>query len=66
MGPVPETLNGNKYILTMHDDLSKFSIAVPLSNFESKTTAEALVTNMLRIFGVPKFILSDQGVNIIS
>lgn len=66
VGPLPETENANKYILTMQDDLSKYSIAVPLPTFDAKTVAEALVNEMILIFGSPKYILTDCGTNFLS
>lgn len=66
VGPLPETDNANKYILTMQDDLSKFSVAVPLTSFDAKTVAHALVDHFMLIFGSPKIILTDQGTNFLS
>lgn len=66
VGALPETCDGNKYILTMQDDLSRLSIAIPLHSFDAKTTARALVEHMICIYGVPKLILTDQGINFVS
>lgn len=37
IGPLPLTENNNKFILTMQDDLTKFSYAIPNQNHESKS-----------------------------
>lgn len=62
-GPFTPTENGNKYILTVIDDLSKFLIALPIPNQESKTVAKGFITNVICQHGIPNSILSDQGTN---
>lgn len=65
MGPFPISIQGNKYILTVQCDLTKYSIAVPIPNQESFTIAEALVKEVICIYGCPKYILTDLGRNLI-
>lgn len=60
VGPLPLTFNGKKYILTMQDDLTKFSYAIPLESHETKLIADEL-TNFISLFGIPQTILTDQG-----
>lgn len=60
VGPLPLTINGNRFILTMQDDLTKYSYAVPISNHEAQTIATEL-SKFITLFGIPKTILSDQG-----
>lgn len=43
VGPLTVTEGGNKYILTMQDDLTKYSIAHPIQNHEAETVADKLV-----------------------
>jgi len=59
MGPLPITLRGNMYILTMQDLLTKYSIAVPLQEANSLTIVNAFVKNFICIYGAPKVILTD-------
>lgn len=61
VGPLPLTENGNKYILTLQDDLTKYSCAHPLPQHDATTVATCLVEKFICIFGVPKIILTDQG-----
>ena len=35
VGPLPRTENGNKYIWTIQDNLTKYSEAIPLRSTES-------------------------------
>lgn len=62
----PISHSGNKYILTMQDDLSKFTIAIPLLNQEAKTIAEAFTENFILKFGCPEEVQTDQGTNFMS
>jgi len=66
MGPLPRTRRGNRYILTIQDLLTKYSIAVPMEDTSAVTTAEAFVNNFICRFGCPKAILTDQGTNFLS
>lgn len=60
VGPLPVTENENKYIITMQDDLTKYSFAKSIKNHEAKTVANQLL-EFITIFGIPEAILSDQG-----
>lgn len=67
VGPIaPITSSNNKFILTVQDDLSKYSLAIPLPNQEIDTIARAFVENFICLFGTPGIILTDQGANFTS
>ncbi|CAB0033772.1 unnamed protein product [Trichogramma brassicae] len=66
VGPLPATVDGNIYILTMQDQLSKFCIGVPLPDATATTIADAMVKRLICTFGTPKVILTDQGRNFLS
>uniref|UniRef100_A0A8C5MTK0 Gypsy retrotransposon integrase-like protein 1 n=1 Tax=Leptobrachium leishanense TaxID=445787 RepID=A0A8C5MTK0_9ANUR len=61
IGPLPRpSATGKRYILTVVDYATRYPEAVPLSNIQADTIADAL----LRVFsqvGFPREILSDQG-----
>lgn len=61
VGPLPLSESGNKFILTLQDDLTKFSQAYPIPNHEAVTIAKNLVENFICKFGIPDSILTDQG-----
>ena len=61
VGPLSTTRAGNKYILTMVDNFTKWVEATPLPNHTAPTVAQALVQVWFSRFGTPKQILSDQG-----
>jgi len=66
VGPLTETMSGNKYILTFQDDLSKFIVAMPISQQDAETTAKEFVLNIVLKFGSPAQILTDQRSNFLS
>ena len=60
VGPLPVTEKGNRFIITMQDDLTKYSYAAPVLNHESLTVANTLL-NFVCQYGIPETILTDHG-----
>ena len=65
-GPLPEIQKGNRYILSMQDRLTKYTVLVPLQNKSTNSIIEALIDQYIYTFEAPKTILSDQGSNFLS
>lgn len=65
VGPLPETKNKNKYILTLQDDLTKFSQAFSIQSHDAETVSSKLIL-FITYFGIPKVILTDQGTEFMS
>ena len=61
VAPLPETKSVNLHILTIQDNFTKYSLAIPLSNHQAGTIADAFVKKFICIFGSPKGVLTDQG-----
>ena len=66
VGPMAQTENNNKYILTCQDNLSKYVIAIPMKNQTVEEVTEAFVNNIILIYGIPNYIVTDQGTNFMS
>ena len=66
LGPLPKTKRGHQYILSIHDELTKYLILVPLKTQQTESVWEALLDHYIYIFSAPKKILTDQGQNFIS
>lgn len=66
VGPLQMTENGNKYILTVLCNLSKYLIVIPIANKEAKTVARVLVENVFLNYGLCHSILTDIGTEYIS
>jgi len=60
-GPLPETKLGNKYILVAIDHYSKWCEAKADADHGAKTTVRFLEDDIIYKYGVPKFILTDNG-----
>ena len=65
-GPLPETQKGNRYIISMQDRLTRYTVLVTLQTESSDSIIEALIDHYIYTFGPPKTILSDQGSNFLS
>jgi hypothetical protein len=66
VGPLSQTLDGNKYALTFQDELSKYTLAVPIKQQDAMTVARAFVEEIVLKFGIPQIVLTDQGSNFMS
>ena len=66
VGPLKTTSRGNRQLLTMQCHLTKFIIAVTLSNMKATTIADALAKYLICQFGAPKALLSDNGTSFVS
>uniref|UniRef100_A0A2S2NY96 RNA-directed DNA polymerase n=1 Tax=Schizaphis graminum TaxID=13262 RepID=A0A2S2NY96_SCHGA len=66
VGPLETSHQGNSFILTIQDDLTKFSLAIPLPNHTANTIAKAFVEHFLCHYGLPDSILTDQGPDFMS
>jgi hypothetical protein len=61
VGPLPETKSGNKYILVAIDHYSKWCEAKAVVDHGAKTAAMFLEDDIICKYGVPKFVLTDNG-----
>ncbi len=60
-GPLPETKSGNKYILVAIDHYSKWCEAKAVADHGAKTAAKFLEDDLICRYGVPRFVLTDNG-----
>jgi transposase InsO family protein len=65
VGPLSRTKKGNKYILTVIDEGTRYPEAFSLPCIEAERIAQSLVQLFSRV-GVARVILSDQGSNFTS
>ena len=63
MGPLPETVRGNKHLLVVMDHFTKWCEVFPTKDQKASTVAEILVNRVFSRFGPPTIIHSDQGRN---
>jgi hypothetical protein len=63
IGPLPLRVQGNRYIITCLDQLSKYLVAIALPNQEAVTIAKVLVDNVITVLGSSGSILTDCASN---
>ena len=62
VGPIhPPSSRGNKYMLTVIDMLTGFTMAVPIKNKNAETICEAYRDNVYCVFGGSSRMLTDNG-----
>jgi hypothetical protein len=61
VGPLPETTNGNKYVLVAIDHYSKWCEAWPVKEHDVCIVAKFLENEVICRYGVPKYILTNNG-----
>lgn len=66
VGPLPASYNGNLYILTFQDSLTKFIDCHAMPNQEATTVARIFFDEIISRYGVPKILITDNGSNFTS
>ena len=61
VGPLPYTKEGYRFILSIIDCFSRYTILVPLKDHTASSVSRALYEHVIGYFGVPRGILSDRG-----
>ena len=61
VGPLPCTKEGFRFILSIIDCFSRYTILVPIKDHTAATVSRALYEQVIGYFGVPRGILSDRG-----
>lgn len=60
IGPLPAS-NNFKYCLTCIDRYTRWTTAIPMHDMTAETIAKELLNNWFSIYGIPKYITTDQG-----
>ena len=63
---LPLTVNGNRYVITFIDYLTKWVESFACSDQTSETITKLLVDNVVCRHGVPEYLVSDHGANLLS
>jgi len=61
LGPLPESENGNSYVMVVGDYYTRWMEALAIPNQEASTVAEKLVDEVFLRFSPPEQLHSDQG-----
>lgn len=62
IGPLPRSTSGNNFILIIADCFSKFVLSFPLRKATAARVVKHLEEDVFLIYGVPRGIISDNGV----
>ena len=63
---LPQTVNGNRYVISLVDYLTKWVESFPSDNQTSKTIVKLLIDRVICCHGVPEALISDRGPNLLS
>ena len=63
---LPLTQNGNRYVVTFIDYLTKWIESFACSDQTSETIAKLLIDHVICRHGVPEYLVSDRGTNLLS
>ena len=63
---LPLTTNGNRYVITFIDYLTKWVESFASADQTSETIAKLLVDGVICRHGVPEYLVSDRGSNLLS
>ncbi|KAG1040601.1 hypothetical protein G6F43_012260 [Rhizopus delemar] len=66
VGPLDVTSQGNKYILTGVDYLTRWPMAMAVPDITERTTIKFYYQAIIAQFGVPNYILTDRGSSFVS
>jgi transposase InsO family protein len=61
LGPLPRTKHGNRFLLVIADQYTKFTRTVPLRAVTALSVARALVDHWTYVYGPPVSLLTDNG-----
>lgn len=61
IGPLPKSENGNEYAVTLICDLTKYLVAIPISNKSATTVAKAIFESFILTYGPMKTFITDMG-----
>ena len=64
--PLTQTCENSRYLLIFQDELSKYTLAIPISQQEASTVTRVFVEQIVLKFGIPQTLLTDQGSNFLS
>lgn len=66
VGPLPTSANGNKYLVTMMCNLTKYIVIAPTVNKEAQSVAKVICEQLILVYGPFKILLTDLGTEYIN
>jgi hypothetical protein len=66
IGPLPCTVNKNRWIFTAVDELTRWPVAVATNNATEQTVGRLIYEQIVAVFGVPDELVTDRGSNFLA
>ncbi len=66
VGPLPESTDGFRYLLTIQDRFTKYIRAIPLVKADAPAVALGFINHWIYLFGTPEKVITDRGSEFIS
>jgi len=66
VGPLPRSKHGNQMLVVLKDQFSKWTELVPLRSATAETLKKAFKERIIARYGVPKIVITDNGVQFAS
>jgi transposase InsO family protein len=60
VGPLPDS-HGYRYLVTVVDRFTRWPVAIPTTNIQAETVAQALLSGWIQTFGIPSSLTTDRG-----
>jgi hypothetical protein len=57
VGPLTQTLDGKRYVLTFQDKLSKYTLAIPIARQDAVTIAKVFVEEFILVYARANFLM---------
>ena len=61
VGPLPETTEGYKYMLTTIDSFSKWAMASPMPDQTANSITQSFIKTVITKVGIPHIVVTDNG-----
>lgn len=62
IGPLPRSIHGNTHVLVVSDYFSKYVVLFPIRSATAKSLVKNIEEGIFLVYGVPEYILCDNGV----
>lgn len=62
VGPLPRSTQGFRFILSIVDTFSKYTLFIPLRSATASAVTEKIEEHVFLVYGVPRTLLCDNGV----
>ena len=66
LGPFPESIRGNKYVMVVSDLCTRYVTTVAVGDIKTTTLANALIENVFLKYGFPDKLLTDNAKQFLS